>query len=98
MRLLHRLVEQRQPFGNLPPRRQCPAEQRCALPEQACVDGIRGCRSNSDCKENQLCNAGACQTAKCHVANINNPLHLSVCCPTVPVDCWQPATQTCECP
>lgn len=42
---------------------QCPAEQRCALPEQACVDGARGCRSNSQCKENQLCNAGTCLDA-----------------------------------
>ena len=61
-----------------------------------CADVIP-CTNPGDCASG-VCNAGACQTAKCHVANINNPLHLSVCCPTVPVDCWQPATQTCECP
>jgi hypothetical protein len=61
-----------------------------------CADVVH-CTNPGDCASG-VCNAGACQTAMCHVASINNPLHLSVCCPTVPVDCWQPATQTCECP
>lgn len=41
----------------------CPSDQRCALPEHACVVGARGCSGNGDCKEDQICNAGACLDA-----------------------------------
>ncbi len=61
-----------------------------------CVDP-QLCNNNGDCASG-TCSNGVCKTGTCHVAVGNNPLHLAVCCPTFPVDCWQPGTETCECP
>src|SRR2546422_179456 len=44
---------------------QCPADQLCRLPDRTCEAGVRKvkCKTNADCKPNQLCAAPNCLDA-----------------------------------